>query len=81
MKCDNATNRQMGKTEYPNNMQLRNEEEKNFPNVNPIPQCVILKVIYHNYLKNDIKCLRQQNRIQNTSNDPTIKYKSCCIFL
>ena len=52
MKCDNATNRQMGQTEYPNNMQLRNEEEKNFPNVNPIPQCVILKVIYHNYLQN-----------------------------
>ena len=47
MKCDNATNRQMGQTEYPNNMQLRNEEENNFPNVNPIPQCVILKVIYH----------------------------------
>ena len=54
MKCDNATNRQMGQTEYPNNMLQRNEEEKNFPNINQIPKCVILKVIYHKYLQNDI---------------------------
>ena len=50
MKCDNATNRQMGQTEYPNNMIQRNEEEKNFPNINQIPKYVI----YHKYLQNDI---------------------------